>query len=187
MPSNAEDTEQLRVRSPAHLTKYVELVREKESLSLYEFAKWTADLDEQLKGNGNVEDFFEWMKESLEPHRPDYSSTTPEQFRRLLLQANWRNDDSASQIVTGRLWYGNSSQHPDAYIGRYKDCVLGLRLKANFFSPQETDAALCVLLEVETLLPHIFLAMQYSSTSSEEESLAPTSMLLLGMLLAHND
>jgi hypothetical protein len=181
--ANGNDT-----RSSACKKKYNELLVEWRRLSSDTSIEWAKQLEDKLEGNGAVDDFLEWMKEQLRPEDdvPDFDRLDPGTFERLLAHANWKDGDKASQLITSRLWYGKVNKQPEFVIGWVhpengwaEEGLLALRLNAHDLSPKETDYGLCYDLQIEALLPHIFVGMRYLPDSGQA-SPVDKCLLLLG-------
>lgn len=72
-----------------------------------------------LPSPGDISEFLQWMEAELNPgnDRPDFKHLIPPNHIRYLSQANWIENDKASQIVIGRLWYGKLNEEPEVFLG----------------------------------------------------------------------
>lgn len=154
-----------RPRDKDRTTLYEGLLQEWNNLSIDNSQKWTQGLEQRLGSVSDVDDFFDWRRSRIRLARPDFDRLAPHDFARFLRVANRTQDDLATQIVTGRLWYGSTGDKIDYILGWFKSNgeygVHGLRLNVHIFDLKETELDLRGELGISTLLPHMFVGIRY--------------------------
>ena len=144
---------------------YEQLLKEWNGLSIDDSQRWTQGLKQRLGSVKDVDDFFDWRRNRILLKRPDFDRLAPRDFAKLLGKAKWTPDDLATQIVTGRLWYGSIGDKVDYFLGWDQSSgesgILCLKLNAHILDLKETEFDLCVELGISTLLPHMFVGVRY--------------------------
>ncbi|KAF2432579.1 hypothetical protein EJ08DRAFT_677469 [Tothia fuscella] len=173
--------------------KYNDLLEEWRKQTTNSSVEWMHQLNDRLGGRSHADDFLDWLKEQIRPNRPgtipyDSVRLLPKDFAKKLKLANWEVGDRASDLVTGRLWYGNVSPEPEFILGWahpqegwHHEGLIGLRLNAHDLNLEETDPSVLGDHPIETLLPHIFFGMRYTPITNQG-SAVDKCFLLLGNL-----
>ncbi len=175
-------SENRKQRSQECCEEYQQLFEEWKSLSLNASMDWVDDIRTKLGKDGDAEDFFDWIEDRPDSPKPEFDALPPKWFGEILSKANWGEGNEASQVIFGRLWYGRVRDDQDLALGWIdlsRQYFLALRLNGHLVNPKLSDPATCRDLKVQTLLPHTFIALQYSPDGAEV-SLVTQFILVLG-------
>ena len=138
------------------------LFDEQDQIPMEDYGFWLSRV-EARKGKVYVDAYCKWI-ERPDPWLPNYENMTDDDFLDMLIHANWSDGDEPSQLVKGRLWFGEIHADPEYRLFGHDENRLTVRLNGHALRPAPTDPAV----PRSVVLPPLYAQIRYKMRENHQ-------------------
>lgn len=133
------------------------LFDEQDKIPMEDYGSWLSEI-EKRKGKEYLDAYIKWI-ERPDPRLPNYENMSDLDCLDMLTHADWSDGDEASQLVKGRLWFGNIHADPEYRLRGHYGNPLAVRLNGHALRPAPTDE----VVPGSVVLPPLYAQIRYET------------------------